>query len=344
MIKAGKKGEAEKKEEKELEYVTEVVRLSYAKAEELKGAIEGSIPADSTVTFDNRTNSLLIKAEKVNIDKIIDIISQLDSVTKQIMIKAEIVEATEGFSKELGIQWGGDYSYGRKYGNSPGNNFPNSYDFTGSSGTNSYAVNLPSENATAGIGINFGSLTKAINLDLRLSAMEKNGKIHVVSKPRIATLNNMPAKIHSGITFRVRTSTEVTSGNSSTTESELDEIKAGIDLVVTPRISHDNLIELKIDVTKSEPDFSAAVDGIPGIIDKNANTTVLVKNGETTIIGGLNKDAKNDLIQSVPFFAKIPIIGWFFRNKTNVDSKENLLILITPILIENSNFSKVNGK
>ena len=326
------KKEADKKEgepKKEKEYVTQIVQLSYASAKELKVSLEGALGGKGKVSSDARTNSLLLYVEKDDVERVSKLVKELDTETKQIMIKAEIIETTEDFSKDIGVQWGGNY-------NKTSNNFPNTMSLTGASGSGTYAVNLPATTPTSAVGINFGSISKAINLDMRLSAMEKSGKINVVSNPRITTVNNKPAKIHSGITFRVRTNQETTTGSSTTSENTLNEIQAGIDLVVTPKISHDNLIELNIDVTKSEPDFTKAVDGIPGIIDKNANTTVVVKNGEATVIGGLKRNAKNEVTNSVPFFSKIPILGWFFRNESNVDSKEELVILITPVLIENN--------
>jgi len=315
-------------------FVTKVIGLSYADAGELKDAIKGTVPEGSMIGSDGRTNSLLLNVDESNMVGINDIIEKLDTETKQIMIKAEIVETSNDFSKELGVQWGGNYTRNPNYNNSFSTNFPATMNLEGSGGSGTYAVNLPVTSPTAGIGISFGSLTGSGSLDLRLSAMERSGKIHVVSKPRITTLNNKPAKIHSGITFRVRTSTTTTSDEASSSDTDLEEVKAGIDLIVTPKISHDNLIELNIDVTKSEPDFSKVVDGIPGITDKNANTTVLVKNGETTVIGGLMKNAKSESKGAVPFFSKIPILGWFFRSKANVDTYEELTIFITPVLIE----------
>lgn len=325
--------------EPEVRLVTAIVKLNYAQASELADSLAPAFAGKGTATFDTRTNSLILNVPEDNLEHIKSIISKLDTQTKQIMIRAKIVETTSDYSKQLGIQWGGNYSMDPRYGTSTDYNFPNTGGVYGSSGDGTYAVNMPSTDATSGIGINFGSINKAINLDMRLSAMEKNGAINIVSKPHITTMNNKPAKIHSGITFRVRTSSNVTSGTSTTTESELEQINAGIDLVVTPSYTRDGFIELNIDATKSEPDFSKVVDGIPGIIDKNANTTVLVKDGETTVIGGLVKDVENNLDQSVPFLSKIPIIGWLFKSKTTVDTKEELLIFITPTLVTNENIA-----
>ncbi len=338
------KDEVEEVLEEPVEYTTEVVRLSYAQAAELESAISSSLPEGSTVASDTRTNSLILNVITEDIDGVKDVIRKLDTQTKQILIKAKIIEATEDFSRDMGVQWGGSSYTSAAYGTATGYNFPNSVGVAGSSGEGTYAVNLPTLNATSGLGINFGSLNSAVNLDMRLSAMEKNGTINIVSKPQITTLNNKPAKIHSGITFRVRTSSNTTTGDTTTLENELEEIQVGIDLVVTPKYTADNMIELAIDATNSEPDFSKVVDGIPGIIDKNANTTVLVKNGETTVIGGLYKKVNNEVTNSVPFFSKIPFLGWLFKNKSSKSSNEELLIFITPVLIEGDNVTQYNGK
>ncbi len=119
-------------------------------------------------------------------------------------------------------------------------------------------------------------------LDLRISAGERNGQLKIVSQPKVTTLNNTPATIHSGLNFKVRTST-ITTG---TVTTSLQDINTGIDLTVTPQISSDDFILLNITASKSDPDFARSVDGIPGVSEKKATTSVLVKDGETTVIGG----------------------------------------------------------
>ncbi len=334
--------EEEKKEasaEKKIETITAIVTLRYASSSELKENLSEIMPDGSSVSADERTNSLILNVDKEEIDNIKEIIRKLDTQPKQIMIKAWILETTSDFTKELGVQWGGSYVMNSAYGNATQYSFPNSIGIAGGAGSGTYAVNMPVSGSTSGVGINLGSINNVVNLDLRLSAMEKSGKIKIISEPHIATLNNKPAKIHSGMTYRVRTSSNVTSGDTTSLESELEQINVGVDLIVTPKVSYGDLIELKISATKSEADFSKVVDGIPGIIDKNAETTVLVKNGETTVIGGLDKNINNEVTNSVPFFSKIPFIGWMFKQESKIDSNEKLLILITPILIEDGNIN-----
>ena len=131
-----------------------------------------------------------------------------------------------------------------------------------------------------------------MNLEAQLTAAEDKGDIHILSKPSVMTLNNMPAKIRSGSKIYVKSTSSISVGTAGGTSSTgatggLQEIETGIQLTVTPQISIEDYIKMKIDATESEADFSKTVDGIPSILDNTASTTVLVKDGETTVIGGL---------------------------------------------------------
>ncbi len=198
-------------------------------------------------------------------------------------------------------------------------------------------VNLPAANPTSGFGILVGNLGGGVDLEAQLTAAEESGDAHIISQPSITTVNNTPAKIRSGLKVYVKTNSTIavggSGGSASSEESGLQEIDTGIELTVTPQMTASDTIKLKIDAVESEADFSRTVDNIPAVIDNTASTTVLVRDGETTVIGGMMKVNKSSTSQGVPFISSIPILGWLFKNKTKTKTDNELLIFITPRIV-----------
>ncbi|MCR4287863.1 MAG: hypothetical protein NUW09_07610, partial [Deltaproteobacteria bacterium] len=265
------------------EQVMVFVRLNYADPAVAVQQLKGALSAGGTAVADARTNSVILKDLPKNIEAVRRLLVSIDIQTPQVLIEARIVEATTSFTRQLGVQWGGAYT--------TNNIIRGSAILPSSSGGRNFAVNLPAAEATSGLGMVIGSISSKLALDIELTAAESKGELKIVSRPKIATLNNKPATIHSGLTFRVKlqgaATTAGTTGASAT--SGLQEIKTGIDLSVTPQISSDGFILLNINTNKSDPDYSHTVDGIPGVSEKSASTHVLIKDGETIVIGGLYK-------------------------------------------------------
>lgn len=305
------------------ELLTEVITVNYARAADLVSQIKGILTPRGTVSVDPRTNSFIIKDIKKGLEDAKRLIQRLDPITPQVLIEARIVEASSNFLRSLGIQWGGRYA-------SDNNTITGGSSLGTAPSGNSFAVNLPANGPTSGIGMSIGSLNKNLVLDVQLSAAEKTGDVKIISTPKVATVNNRPATVSSGIEYSVKTTT-IASGAQATQGTT--SVSATTSLTVTPQISADGHILLTIGASRDEPDFSRLVDGIPGIARKNANTTVLVKDGETTVIGGLYRNSKGVTNTSVPFLSKIPVIGWLFKSKSNVEENEELLIFITPRII-----------
>ncbi len=313
---------------------TAVIRLNYAKPEEMAIRMKSTLSGSGSVEFDDRTSSIILKDFDVNIARAQELIKLMDIQAAQVVIEARIVEASSNFTKELGVQWGGKYASG-------GDVVTGSALLPDSSGGRSFAVNMPSANATAGLGIIVGSLSNSLALDIEISAAEAKGELRIISSPKISTLHNKTATIHSGLTFRVKltqssTGTTTTGGSSggSGTLSGLEEIKTGIDLMVTPQISSDGYVMLAIETNKSDPDYTHTVDGIPGVSEKSASTHVLVKDGETVVIGGLYKTISSEDRKSVPGLSKIPYLGALFRSESKTKMNEELLVFITPRIIK----------
>lgn len=326
--------EAKKKAE---DLITRIVPINYAKAGEIEPTIKKSLsPRGETVT-DIRTNTLIIKDIARNVDEVVSLIKLLDKPIAQIMIEARIVEASLSFNRSLGVQWGGSSTSDAAHGNPIGVTFPNSVGITGGptmgatpSGSGNYFVNMPAA-AGAGtgggaIGFTFGSISKSLNLDLVLSALESTGEGKVISTPRVSALDNKEARIEQGVSIPFATS-------SASGGTNIQFIDAKLSLVVTPHATPDNKIFMKIQATKNAPDTSQVFNGQPSIRKNEATTEILLADGETAVIGGILIVDRGQTVTKVPFLADLPLIGWLFKSKLTTEDKRELIIFITPRVV-----------
>lgn len=314
----------------------DIVRLNYTDPSTAIAQLKGTLSTEGQAFPDTRTNSVILRDLPRNLERARELLKAIDTQTPQVVIEARIVEVSDNFARQIGVQWGGSFTSGR-------DSVTGSQLLPTSSGGRNFAVNLPATTPTSGIGLILGSISKKLFLDLELTAAESKGELKIISRPKISTLNNKPATIHSGLTFRVKLSQAIVTGGTVTTTAAttsatglggLEEIKTGIDLTVTPQISSDGFILLNINTNKSDPDFSHTVDGIPGVSEKSASTYVLVKDGDTVVIGGLYKSTASEEDQSVPALSKIPILGYLFNNNSKNVQNEELLVFITPKVVK----------
>lgn len=328
--------EARKKAE---DLITRIIPINYSTASAIETTIKKSLSARGETVVDARTNTLIVKDIARNVEDVALLIRQLDKPTPQIMIEARIVEASLNFNRTLGVQWGGNFNAGAATGNPTGLQFPNSIGVTGGptmgavpSGQGNYFVNMPAP-AGAGtgggaIGFSFGSLSKAFNLDLVLSALESTGEGKVISTPRVSALDNKEAKIEQGVSIPFATS-------SSGGATNVQFVDAKLSLAVTPHATPDNKIFMKIQVTKNAPDTSLlGAGGQPSIRKNEAQTEILLADGETAVIGGILILDRGQTTTKVPFLADIPLIGWLFKSKAIREEKRELLIFITPRVVK----------
>ena len=327
--------EARKKAE---DLITRIIPINYSTASAIESTIKKSLSARGETVVDARTNTLIVKDIPRNVDDVALLIRQLDKPTPQIMIEARIVEASLSFNRSLGVQWGGNFNASAATGNPTGLQFPNSIGVTGGpsmgvvpSGQGNFFVNMPAPaGASTGggaIGFTFGSLSKAFNLDLVLSALESTGEGKVISTPRVSALDNKEAKIEQGVSIPFATSQAGGATN-------VQFVDAKLSLVVTPHATPDNKIFMKIQATKNAPDTSLlGAGGQPSIRKNEAQTEILLTDGETAVIGGILVLDRGQTITQVPFLADIPLIGWLFKTKTIREDKRELLIFITPRVV-----------
>jgi type IV pilus assembly protein PilQ len=251
------------------------------------------------------------------------------------MIETRIVEATTTFARDIGVQWGGKGSMDAAHGNPTGFNFPNNVTVTGGptmagtpSGNGKFIVNLPAESQPGkgvALGFQFGSLSKALNLDLVLSALESTGEGKIISSPRVSALDNKEARVQQGLAIPYL--------SVSASGTSVQFIDALLQLIVTPHVTPDNKIFMKIKATKNAPDATIVVQGQPAIRKNEAETEILLADGETAVIGGILTLDSSDAISKVPFFGDLPLVGWMFKRKQANEEKRELIIFITPRVV-----------
>jgi type IV pilus assembly protein PilQ len=319
-----------------------LVAVNYAMAKDIATQVKDVLSDRGTVTVDKRTNVLIIKDVLENLIKAEGLVRSLDTETPQVLIEARIVEANTQFVREVGIQWGGDLTFSSVTGNPTGLGFPSNMgitggaddsrtnsDFSGTANPGHFAVNMPAPvgaGSGGSLGFIFGSAGGTAHLNLRLSALENRGAVRIVSAPKITTLDNHRAKIGQGVSIPI----SVVSAAGVNTQF----VEAKLELEVTPHITQEGSILMEIKVRKNEPDFSrTGARGDPTILKKEADTQVMVKDGDTTVIGGIYTKKTSDTITGIPVLSKIPILGWFFRNTKKNDDRTELLIFITPRIV-----------
>ena len=311
--------------------VSRVYPINYADVKDIESAIKDAklLTDRGFIGIDERTSSVIIKDVESMHPEFEKIIKLLDKAIPQVSIEARIVEVTTNFTRELGIQWGvlwkptPQTEFGGVSSASGGSGF-----FGGSP----YSVNLPAA-VGAGTGGNFGfgyiSAKDLRALDIQLTAMESSGHGRIVSNPRIITMDNQQAKIKQGKSIPYRTS-------SPDTGAVTAFVDADIELIVTPHITPDGTIVMEIKTKKNEADFSqVGEDGAPSIDTKEAETQVLIKDGDTLVMGGVFKTNKSKAVSEVPLLGKIPILGWLFKKEKIIEDTTELLIFITPRILIN---------
>ncbi|GMU65315.1 MAG: hypothetical protein AMXMBFR36_15890 [Acidobacteriota bacterium] len=305
---------------------TVVKRLSYSTAGEVAGLLRsggagGILSQRGTVIIDNRTNTLIIKELPNYIDTVLAVIDTLDVPEPQVMIEAKIIETTKQFSRSLGINWGFDAISDPAHGNTTGLEFP-------SHGTLDGGVGLLTGGANGFIDLTLGNILDTFTLDARLQAAESEGLVSVLSAPKIATLNNNPASIQSGVQLPIQT----VANNTVTVQF----VNATLRLDVTPHVTAEGTILMDINVQKREPQLAFVVPGAANapIATKEARTRVIVRDGGTTVIGGIYKVSTDQGQDRVPGLSNVPLLGHLFKNRRLRNENDELLIFITPRVIK----------
>ena len=277
--------------------------------------------------MDERTNQLIVTDTASKIRHIRSIVQKLDRVTPQVVIEAKIVEASTDFARDLGVIWSANWGIKNTdptagIGPQPG------YDTLGGTHGGNAAVNFPLTGNVGSIGFNFMRIAGTpIVIDAQLQAMENNNKGKIISSPKILTLDNKEAYIEQGL--EVGYLEKGKTDEAPTTKFK----KVTLNLKVTPHITQDNRISMKIEIVKDDV-VGYTSTGVPTIATKKATTELLVDDGDTLVIGGITKSSETAGDAGVPYLAKIPLLGYLFGQKSDTKKQEELLIFMTPRIVQ----------
>ena len=301
-----------------MEMKTEMFNVNYANLADIKSQFEKLRQHErASISEDSRTNKLIVRDIPQAIEDMRKLKDQLDVPEKQVMIEARIIEASSTFTRTLGVNWGLHFRDG-------------SASFFGINSLDTGFGGITSAPPTTGtgtgsgstMGISFGTLTSNIKLDMRLNAAASVGLIKIVSSPKVATINNKTAKISQGTQIPYQNTT-------ATTGAVTAFVAATLSLEVTPHINANGTIGMKIDAKNDAPGTGSP----PSISTKSATTELLLRDGETTVIGGIYVDSDTESDEGVPFLMDIPMLGKMFKSNDKRKSKTELLIFITPRII-----------
>ncbi|MBF0633629.1 MAG: type IV pilus secretin PilQ [Nitrospinae bacterium] len=319
---------ARESEAKIIPLFTRVFNVNYEAVDKLKKNLESIKSERGSVEVNERTNTIIAKDMREKLAEMASLIEKLDKKEPQVLIEAKIISATRDKVRGLGIQWGGYAN------NTTALMFPHTVGVTGGAGVSpnvsanggGTGVNLPIASGAGGalgaIGLTLGAVNGTALLDAKLMAMEQDSEAVIISNPKITTMNNKKAMIKSGQQVPYTT----TSAEGTKTEFK----DAVLLLEVTPHITPDKHMRLSLKVTKDRP-----LPGNPPPIEKReAETEVLIADGETAVLGGLFEDTTNTGQAMVPGLGRIPFLGWLFKNETTSNNNQELLIFITPKIVD----------
>ncbi|WP_151806340.1 type IV pilus secretin PilQ [Acinetobacter bereziniae] len=303
-------------------------------------ALESLLSLRGSAVADTRTNTLIINDTANNIDKIRKMVDLLDVSIKQVMVEARIVRATTDFTKEMGVKWG-ILSQGINKNNDllVGGSDKTLWDLRTPDDDGKYTITRP-DNLNVDLGVTttgaskiaFGLISMSdFMLDLELSALQSDGYGEVISTPKVMTADKQKAKVASGQQIPYQT-TQTAGGAATATTSFKDAL---LSLDVTPSITPDGKVQMQLNVTSDSPAGTAPNGEI--ILNKNeVNTNVLVDNGETVVLGGIFEQETKNIQTKVPFLGDIPYLGRLFRKDLKSDNKRELLIFVTPRIVNDS--------
>jgi len=341
--------------------LVKVLRLNYAKAKDVEEALKNQIDAKKVglIKADERSNQVIVQALPGRMEQIEHLISELDQKTKEVIIDVNIVQVKLSDTRERGVEWEGLFDLGNALGMTYLGSYPfssiqsseddwlsrkatlekvgyvGSYPFSGTS--SSYSAGRRSIGTSE---MHLG-VVGTHDFDLIIRYLETVGKTKILSNPKVAVVNDQEAKIHVGQKDAYVTTTTTTGTSTSTISENVTFVDVGVIISVVPKINNDGFITLKI-----KTEISSVVDTlitptnnkIPIIDTSLAETTILVKDGSTVIIGGLRKDQNTDTVRRVPILSKIPFLGRLFSVSTNDNDRTELMIILTPRLISGEVF------
>ena len=333
-----------RKQVEELERLrTEFIKVNYAKAADIADLLKlednAILSPRGSVSVDERTNTLLVKDTNSSLSNVRSLLSELDIPVRQVLIESRVVIANDDFSKELGVRFGvSNDSFGTRTtgkgavtaGNLNGiTDLVNNNSFNAEDGLN---VNLPVQNPAGTFALALAKLPLGTLLEMELSAAQIEGRGEVVSSPRVITADSHTARIEQGVEIPYL---ELDDGDAT-----LKFRKAVLSLEVTPQITPDDRVIMDLDVHKdNQGELVAFGAGLaaPSIDTREVQSQLLVDNGQTVVLGGIYETTKTTQVTRVPFFSDLPLVGNLFKSTIDVDDRTELLIFVTPKILQGAN-------
>lgn len=332
--------EARAQQERLEPLVVSYLRVNYAKSAEIAKLLqdkENTILSErGRISYDERTNTLLIKDTPENLTQIKALLTKLDIPVQQVLIEARIVEIDKNALNEFGVTQRVD-SAGSTVNTFSAGNQTSSHSGTavGASG----GINNPISGVASGVlGLAFNKLPGGFMLDLELQALESEGEAKVISSPRLVVSNKKEAYIEQGseVPYLAATSSGAT---------QVQFKKAVLSLRVTPQITPNHKVLLDLQVNKDKiSNLSVKAGDTPVIDTREVKTQVLVNDGQTLVLGGIYEKTDENTTRRVPFLGNLPIIGWLFKNNYQNGVESEMLIFITPHIIKPSNDEQIGMK
>jgi general secretion pathway protein D len=311
-----------------VEKIVEVVYLKNAEAKNvikiLSSIISNRKYKDANIkpftTTDEESNSIILMGPKKELKYYKKLITQLDIDKQQVYVKARIIEISELKTRDVGIKYG---LIGGRANDSSG-----LMTFAANMGGSAIAID------TSSMGLSVPNINKGLALGATINLLNQNGAADIVSEPSLLCINNKQSSIYVGETRSIKTGTTTTTGGSINDTYKREDI--GLTLKIKPRISNGNKVLLEINTKLEDVSQSNGANGQPNTSKKDLETTAIVNNGESVILGGYIKEKRENTEDKVPFFGDIPILGALFRSNREVNDKINLVIIITPYIIPKS--------
>jgi type IV pilus assembly protein PilQ len=308
---------------------TAYINVNYAKAKELVDKIKPWLSGRGQITMDERSNTIVVRDIKKNIDDANTMVSKLDTRTPQVLIESNLIETTPTFARALGLRFQLN---------------KDSTTFSSAAGAGTPFTNVTGGFPSLPTGLggilsiiknDFGGI--GLDLAAALEAAETEGNIKIISRPSVVTLNNVASTIQSLRILRVTlpTSTNIASGTGAAAGSAVatEKIPVGIILTATPQVSSDGFILMNISVKSSSLGTQSPGSVIPDELSREAIANVLVRDGETIVIGGIMKDTRQESESGIPYLKDIPVLGWLFKNIRWQKDFEELMVFITPRVV-----------
>jgi type II secretory pathway component GspD/PulD (secretin) len=340
--------------------LVEVFTLKYAKAKDVEEQLKAQLDAKKvgSIKSDERSNQVIIQALPDRMRDVEKLVEALDKKTKEVLIDTQIIKVKLSDQLDSGIEWEGLMKMGNQFGTSYLGSAPFSVLQSSTAGWQSRRAFMDSVAGTTGIGafpfsgntasvnsstkvspgekMHLGIIDKKRDFDVLLKFLQTLGKTQILSNPKLAVINNQEAKIHIGERQAYVTTTTTTGQTTSTVSEEVTFVDVGIQLAVTATINDDGYVTMKV-----KPEISSVVstlttpsgNKIPIIDTSMAETTVMIKDGATIIIGGLRKEEKVSSSEGFPILGKIPILGHFLSSKTSKTERTELLVMLTPHIV-----------